>query len=757
MVPFFVYDIEANGLYNDYVKENATHIWCLCLLDEDKNEYVFVKDDLVDECSYDCKPLSKFKPWLKKQLASKKDLGWVCHNQIGYDLRMMNKFLGIDYSIKPDTLMGCKVEIIDTLLDSKWLNPKRALPRGCPGAIKPEDGGKSKIIGPHGLEAWGYRVSKKKPGIEDWEGLHIDQYVNRCIEDTHINYGTFERLNAEIAKYFKGARKLEYWKHNRKKAVMPIAIEHGFKQDIVEQEENGVPLDIEKAESYIPKWDAELEELRNYIESFLPDIPIPPSRLKDWQFPARPFKQDKKKGAVPSAHLEKFCVKHGGDDPKEPWRDEEGNWWIEIEVDGERKQYKAPFPDYIKTTEQMTVESEHLPQYLIDKFGWKPMYWNYKIDPKTKRKVRDEKNNLVPTSPRFKDAQSGRLCPHLESLEIPFIKKVLRYRTIKHRRQTVKSTTNDIKGYLNHPRLDIDGRLPASMDTIGAATSRVTHKIVCNVPKADDDVLYGKELRELFYVGKDPDWYMVGYDASGLEARLEGSEAYKYDGGEYARILTEEDIHQINADYFGIKRSPAKNVKYGLGYGAGANKIGQMLNVSYEKALNIIEDWWEKYWAVKKVIDNLKKQWEATGKRYIIGVDGRPIPMGSPHLALNYRLQNAGTVVMKLHACIMRKKMAKLKEQGLAYKVLDYHDEAAWIVHKSLVKFKKVKSEDQGMEYFEKKNTTKPFKKGGKWWVGYSKVGVMGCQSIQEAGEILGINVPLTGDYQIGKSWADVH
>lgn len=37
------------------------------------------------------------------------------------------------------------------------------------------------------------------------------------------------------------------------------------------------------------------------------------------------------------------------------------------------------------------------------------------------------------------------------------------------------------------------------------------------------------------------------------------------------------------------------------------------------------------------------------------------------------------------------------------------------------------------------------------------EIGKMGCLSIQRAGELLGMNVPLAGDYDIGKSWAETH
>jgi DNA polymerase I-like protein with 3'-5' exonuclease and polymerase domains len=37
------------------------------------------------------------------------------------------------------------------------------------------------------------------------------------------------------------------------------------------------------------------------------------------------------------------------------------------------------------------------------------------------------------------------------------------------------------------------------------------------------------------------------------------------------------------------------------------------------------------------------------------------------------------------------------------------------------------------------------------------RVGELGIESIKKAGEYLQLNVPITGEYKVGKTWADVH
>ena len=47
---------------------------------------------------------------------------------------------------------------------------------------------------------------------------------------------------------------------------------------------------------------------------------------------------------------------------------------------------------------------------------------------------------------------------------------------------------------------------------------------------------------------------MVGADLSGIELRMLGHYLARYDGGRYADILLNGDIHQVNADKIGISR-----------------------------------------------------------------------------------------------------------------------------------------------------------------------------------------------------------
>ena len=66
---------------------------------------------------------------------------------------------------------------------------------------------------------------------------------------------------------------------------------------------------------------------------------------------------------------------------------------------------------------------------------------------------------------------------------------------------------------------------------------------------------------------------MVGADLSGIELRMLAHYLARWDGGRYADILLNGDIHQVNADKIGITRKLVKNVTYAFLYGAGDQKI----------------------------------------------------------------------------------------------------------------------------------------------------------------------------------------
>jgi DNA polymerase I-like protein with 3'-5' exonuclease and polymerase domains len=86
--------------------------------------------------------------------------------------------------------------------------------------------------------------------------------------------------------------------------------------------------------------------------------------------------------------------------------------------------------------------------------------------------------------------------------------------------------------------------------------------------------------RKLFLPGKG--MRQVGADASGLELRMLGHYLAHFDGGSFADVVVNGDIHQQNADRVGCSRKDVKTLTYAFIYGASDKKIGTSLDKSLD-------------------------------------------------------------------------------------------------------------------------------------------------------------------------------
>ena len=100
-----------------------------------------------------------------------------------------------------------------------------------------------------------------------------------------------------------------------------------------------------------------------------------------------------------------------------------------------------------------------------------------------------------------------------------------------------------------------------------------------------------QNVEALFYAPHG--WRQVGCDASVVwNSGVLGAQLAYFDGGEYAKLVSTEgfDIHTHNAKLFGIYdgqgeiekriREQAKTLIYAVLYGAGAQKLGTILDPS---------------------------------------------------------------------------------------------------------------------------------------------------------------------------------
>jgi DNA polymerase I-like protein with 3'-5' exonuclease and polymerase domains len=273
-------------------------------------------------------------------------------------------------------------------------------------------------------------------------------------------------------------------------------------------------------------------------------------------------------------------------------------------------------------------------------------------------------------------------------------------------------------------KLEKAGRIHGRVNHMGAVTSRCTHSDpnVAQVPSAG--AAFGKECRELFHA---PSGYsLLGADASGLELRCLAHYMNRFDGGRYGKEILEGDIHTANQEAAGLAtRSQAKTFIYGFLYGAGNEKIGQIIGKGAKEGGQIKKRFLAKTPALKKLTEALNNKLEnQRGEKFINGLDGRLIPIRHPHAALNTLLQSAGAIICKKwYATVENMIRAKGYTNEEVTIVAFVHDEVQILVKKGL--------EDE--------------------------VGEITKAAIKETERAFNFKCALDSEFQVGSSWAETH
>jgi DNA polymerase I-like protein with 3'-5' exonuclease and polymerase domains len=341
----------------------------------------------------------------------------------------------------------------------------------------------------------------------------------------------------------------------------------------------------------------------------------------------------------------------------------------------------------------------------------------------------------------FNSTEKGNVKVDDDVLELlgekyPEAKILARYQLLNKR---IAQIADGKEAWLKHCQLYGDGRIHGSVVTNACISGRCSHKRpnMAQIPSVGH--AYGSECRSLFYAPEG--WVLVGADASGLELRALGAMLAHFDGGDYARLVSnpDRDVHFHNACLFGIHsadlpidkttRDLSKRLIYCILYGGGAKKTGSIVvpneseHTQYEIGKKTIDTFYKNLPAIKQLKDLIDKR--ITERGYLVGIDGRKLQIRSRHSALNQLLQSTGAVLMKKATCILYN---DLEMRGLKH------------------------NEDWGFCVFchdEWQILTRPQHA--------DIVAAVSVKAIEKAAKYFNLKCPFTGEYRIGQNWQETH
>ncbi len=516
--------------------------------------------------------------------------------------------------------------------------------------------------GGHGLASWGENLGVAKPIQEQWLFFE-ERMLNRCEMDVKINVKTLFILRKEF-----------------KLAKIPakvITTEFETARISAQQVENGWLVDIPLAEHYFNWLNVEIDRLASKITPLLPPNVKRLDSLGKFVSP-----KYTKKGDL-HAHLRKY------------W---EGYDFGILNPDGRLGgAYCRVKIIPIEMTQHALIKAFLLKQ------GWVPTEWNMKVN---------EQGKNERTSPKLTEDS-------FDTIEGDLGKDIALHMVYSHRRNMLRSVKNDKTGWLNTIRKD--NRLECIPMTLGAATGRMRHKNLVNVPGGH--ATFGEELRSIFVAPKGK--VLVGCDLASAQLRLlaaaMGDDAYNKTVVE-GKEEDGTDIHSVNAKIAGLaNRKLAKTFIYGFLFGAGDAKTAGDLGITTKEAKKLKNKFLKGLPALSNIKNYLDNQFERNGGKYIVAQDGRKILCNSKHKLLNYLLQGNEAILTKNWMIISDK---KIRDAGIDCKLLAVmHDEQNFECDPTRA--------DELSKILE--------------------------ESATEAGELLGFKCRMDGNSKIGNNWMEIH
>lgn len=264
---------------------------------------------------------------------------------------------------------------------------------------------------------------------------------------------------------------------------------------------------------------------------------------------------------------------------------------------------------------------------------------------------------------------------HIKKFEHPAANAVLEYRDAKAKSDFLNGFLYwaDSKGVI-HPTFD-----PAGTQTGRFSSSEPNFQ---NLEKDDGEGLSSDEafpIRRAIIPRDGFCFVLLDYAQQEYRVMLD----YAEEMGPITRIKEGLDVHTATAEMVGVKRQAAKTLNFAIFYGAGVEKLSEMLGLKKNEARDLREKYFDALPKVRAFIRGVMNT--AASRGFIFGWSGRRWYFPEARLAYrapNYIVQGTCADVVKIAMNEVARFLAPLKSRI----VLQVHDELVLEVHESELK-----------------------------------------------------------------------
>ena len=572
------FNIEANGL-------KPTEIWCIVCKDIDTGEIRRWNNLTTDE--------EQRNDFTRYFATSDYYIG---HNILGYDLPVIHKLLGVEFTADPR-------HCCDTLVISKL-------------ADYPRKG--------HSVEHYAVEFGQERQSQVSYAHWS-PELVEYCSRKTELAHRIYDKYKKYIT---------------NEKYQRAIDLEQRFQLVCNNLHDNGFSFNVEKASKLLAKVETELADLdANILEAFPPRLKlireINPKETKHGTISLTSIPKDMRQD-IPDLNVgAPFCY----------------CTWVEFNPSSHKQIVsvlnEAGWRPVEKTQTHIDVERE------LSKLKHTKRDTALDI---TLNELYTKLNNLRVSGWKVNEANLDTLPPSAPLAARLLAKRIL----LESRRRTLTewlslSVPSGLSDNRIHGKFYGIGAWTHRMAHQNPNTANIP-----NAVKVSDGSksLYGKELRALWQAPKNR--LLVGVDAEAIQLRVFAhliNDPNLTNAIVNGKKSEGTDPHSLNKKYFGSfcrTRNAAKHSLYAMFFGGGPGKIAEIMGCTKEEAEEAIASLIEKYPGLH---DLQTKVFPTDAKRgYFIGLDGRAVRIpgdtvgNRKHLCMSGYLQCGEAVIMKMAA-----------------------------------------------------------------------------------------------------------